>query len=477
MTRGEQRRPGVKDGAGSGGKARSRGGGLSPARRVALEALLAMAGGRFAGDALDEAMAAHRQPLSRADRALATEIAYGVARRQGTLDYYLGHVSRRPLGKLDRPLLQILRAALYELFFLDRVPDRAVVHQAVEAARLHGGEGAARFTNGVLRNLLRQRETIPVPQAGEDPEGYLAIVHSHPRYLVRRWLARFPFQEALALCQANNRVPPLTIRVNRLRAQPHEVQEELAAAGVTAQPGNWLPEALVLEGTAGIGPAHLPNFQNGHYTFQDEASMLVSRVVAPQPGEKVLDACSAPGTKTTHMAELMGDQGRVVAVDIDPHRLAKVTEGARRLGLAAVEARPMDARDLPRHYDAQFDRVLVDAPCTGFGTLTRRPDLRWQKQEEDIAALARLQGEIVAAAAQVVKPGGVLVYTVCTNEPEETYDIVRAFLAGQGNFAPDALAPYLPEPLVSDARDHQLMLWPHRHGTDGFFMARMRRIH
>lgn len=449
--------------------------GLSPARRTALTALLAMAKGRFAGDALDEAMAAAGS-LSPADRALATEIAYGVARRQGTLDYYLGHVSRRPLPKLDRPLLQILRGAVYELFYLDRVPERAVVHQAVEAARLHGGVGAARFANGVLRNLLRQKESIPVPQAEDDPEGYLAIVHSHPPFLVRRWLARFSFEEALALCRANNRVPPLTIRVNLLRARPQQVQEQLAAAGVAARPGRWLPEALILEGTAGYGPAQLPNFRAGHYTFQDEASMLVSRVVAPQPGEQVLDACSAPGTKTTHMAELMGGRGRVTAVDIDPVRLARVTEGARRLGLSIVEARPMDARDLPEHFGPEFDRVLVDAPCTGFGTLARRPDLRWQKQEEDIAALARLQGEIMAAAARVVRPGGALVYTVCTNEPEETYEIVERFLKAHDEFAPDALAPYLPGALAAEAEGHQLMLWPHRHGTDGFFIARLRRL-
>lgn len=418
------------------------------------------------------------QGMGGADRALATEIVYGTARRQGTLDYYLQHVVSRPWAKLDPRLLQILRAGAYELLYLDRVPARAAIHQAVELAKTELSAGAAGFANGVLRTLQRQRSAIPLPSAADDPEGYLAVVHSHPRFLVRRYLQQFSFAEAETLCIANNRVPDLTVRVNRLRSEPAVAAAGLAQAGVTTVPGRWLPEALRLAGTAGQTPAGLPGFQAGDFTFQDEASMLVARVVDPQPGDYVLDACSAPGTKAGHLAELMGDRGRVAAADIDARRLARVAAGSRRLGLNSVTTHRLDARDgtaLAALVDGGFDRVLVDAPCSGLGTLARRPDLRWQKDEADIKALASLQTAILAGAATAVKPGGVLVYSTCTTTKEENFDVVAGFLMARPDFAPAALAPCLPAALAADAVDHQLMLWPHRHGTDGFFIARLRR--
>ncbi|HEY8394051.1 MAG TPA: 16S rRNA (cytosine(967)-C(5))-methyltransferase RsmB [Thermaerobacter sp.] len=445
-------------------------------REAAFLALLAAErGDAYVDQALSRVLA--RSGLPERERSLATELAYGVARRLGSLDWGLARFARRPPARWDPPVRVAIRMGAYQLWHLDRIPAHAAVDESVELVRRHGPAYAAGFVNAVLRAAARVRwEDLPIPPPAADPAGHLAIAEAHPRWLVERWLRRLGAEETAALLAANNRVPVLSARINRLRAEPQGLRQELEQVGAAVQPGRYLPEALRLG--HGVHPAELAAFREGRLTWQDESSMLAVHVLDPQPGETVIDVAAAPGGKSTHIAERMGDRGRVVACDIDAGRLEKVEENARRLGLRSVELLVLDGRRLPDRFAGAADRVLADVPCTGLGVIARRPDLRWRKSPDDIAALAVLQRELLAAAAACLKPGGVLVYSTCTTEPEENQDVVTAFLreAG-GEFTTEDLRPWLPPALRDEpgADEGWIQLWPHRHGVDGFFIARIRR--
>ncbi len=427
----------------------------------------------YASLALGEVLEAY--PADKRERALATELAYGVCRRLNTLDYLIGCFSRRPVAELDPWVRNALRLAVYQIAYLERVPAPAAVNAAVEQARRFANAGAAAFANAVLHGYLRGREAVRFPDPDTDPVGHLSLVHSHPEWLVRRWLARFGFDGARRLLEFDNTAAPVTVRANRLRTTPEDLAARLAAEGVAARPGRWAPEALVIEGFPRL--EELAAFREGLFQVQDEAAILVGRALDPRPGETVLDAAAAPGGKATHIAELMGGRGRVIANDVHPGRLALIEASCRRLGIGCVETVAMDGRDLPGRFAGAADRVLLDAPCSGLGVLRRRPDARWRKSEALIADLAGLQRELLAAAARCVRPGGVLVYSTCTLEPEENGAVVDAFLNGNPDFAPESLAPHLPRELAGEAgvADGRVQLLPHVHGIDGFFITRLRR--
>lgn len=445
---------------------------IAVGRHVALAALLAFRRGQRVDHALAAALSAEA-PLAARDRALATELVYGTVRRLRTLDYVIGQFSSRPPERLDSTVLAALRLATYQILYLERIPAHAAVHQAVEQARLTSKQAAA-FTNAVLRALLRGRDNIDYPDPAEDPVRYLGIVHSHPDWLVRRYLQQFTFSEAAALCAANNENPDVVVRVNSMRSTTEQVTAKLRGVGVAVAPGRYLEQALRVRGQT--APDQLPGFVDGLFTPQDEASMLVARVLAPEPGDRILDACAAPGTKTTHLAELIADRGKIVALDADRRRLSQIAGAAARLRLSSVSCLHGDARQAPRLVGREtMHRVLVDAPCSGLGTLARRPDLRWRKRPPDIKQLAELQSQILAAAAATVLPGGVLVYSTCTTTHEENEAVVTAFIKNHPQFQLEPLAQYLPPGLqdVVDVDGAWVQLWPHRHGTDGFFIARM----
>jgi 16S rRNA (cytosine967-C5)-methyltransferase len=322
------------------------------------------------------------------------------------------------------------------------------VAEAVAQARRHGHAGTAALVNAVLRRAAAE----PAP---EPPD--LPTASSHPKWLVDRWLRRLGREETEALLAADNQPPKVVLRANLTRTTREELRQALAEEGVTAVPGRHAPEALVLQGAA---VPELAVLAAGYCTVQDEASMLAARALQPQPGWTCLDVAAAPGGKATHLAELMGDQGVVLANDLDPQRARLIQAAARRLRLKSVRVRAADARTLPRNWAGRCDGVLADLPCSGLGTLARRPDLRWRKGEADLRALPRLQRELLEAAAACVKPGGVLVYSTCSTEPEENEDVVEGFLAAHPDFRPEGAAT---------------RLWPHRDGTDGFYVARMRR--
>jgi len=439
------------------------------AREVAALVLSRVESGRaFANVLLHHQLTeTHLPPV---DAGLATELVYGTLRHQARVDWTIAGALRYALDELPPRLRAILRTAVYQLLFLERIPARAIVHEAVHLARRHGHAGTAALANAVLRRIADQGER-PLP-AENDPVTRIAVEHSHPGWLVDRWVQRSGIEDTIALCRANNTPAPIYARVNRLRASPDAVIADLAASGVTARP-TPLAEGLRLQGPF---EARHRLVESGVLTVQDLGAMVVAHLLDPQPGETIIDACAAPGGKTTHIAERLADQGRVIACDIHPGKAQALHRRLTHLGLQSVEVVVQDARRLGETLPQVADRVLVDAPCTGLGVLRRRPEIKWRVYAEHLHGMADLQGAILAGAAGAVRFGGMLLYSVCTTEPEESGMVVDQFLEGHPDYELDPTLR-LPEglPALPADRPGMVTLLPHRHGTDGFFIARLRR--
>ncbi len=368
----------------------------------------------------------------------------------------------------------LLRLGAYQVLQLDRVPDRAAVHETVELAKRNGLGRAAGFLNGVLRNLVRHKGSIRYPEAKANPLEHLQHALSLPRWLATRFLRELGDEEALALGAALLQAPPQTLRVNTLKMTRPTFLEALAEAGIEAEAGRFAPEAVTLSAARRDA---LPGDDEGWYQVQDEASMLVAHLLAPRPGERILDACAAPGGKTTHLAALAANEARICALDLHPQRVQLVKEGGRRLGCGKIDARQWDLTTSPDFLaPASFDRALVDAPCSGLGVLRRNPESRWRRREGDIANLAKLQKAILANVAPLVRPGGVLLYSLCTVTPEETDGVVEAFLGSHPEFVRDDLRDSTPRGWHGLFDDRgALRTWPHRHGMDGFYAVRLKK--
>jgi 16S rRNA (cytosine967-C5)-methyltransferase len=464
-------RPAGRAGLAAGGAAR---GGPTRARLLALRVLERVErGAAFADLALHAGLRAGG--LGARDRALATDLVCGTLRWRGRLDYLLGRVIPRPLESLEAPVRTLLRLGAYQLVCQGGVPAPAAVDQAVRAARAIGVERATGLVNAALRRLAREHREIALPSHADDPVGHLVHALSLPEWLARRWIDELGAESAAALAAACNEVPPLAVRANPLRGGRDALLEDLRPRWPEARAARWSPLGVVLG--HGGNPAADPAFAEGRFTVQDEGAQLVVALLDPRAGERALDVCAAPGGKATALAEQVGPAGRVVALDRHPRRLALALRDARRLGLGNLEIHVLDAtRELaPAAPPASFARVLVDAPCSGLGTLRRNPDLRWRAQPGDPEALAPVQLALLRRAADALGPGGALVYSTCTLAPEENEAVVRAFLAERPEYrvAPRERAPEAVRPLLGD--DGFLRCMPHLHGTDGFFAARLER--
>jgi 16S rRNA (cytosine967-C5)-methyltransferase len=423
--------------------------------------------GAFADLALDAALA--RQRLTTRDAALATELTYGTLRWQRYLDWVLAPHSRRPLASLEARVLAAVRVAAYQIVFLERIPPFAAVNDAVSLAGTR--PGIAGFVNAVLRAFVRRgtREREPAPPL--DPVEAIALRCSFPTWLAARWMDRYGPEDARSLMLAMNGRPPLTVRANTLRLSREELARRLGAEEKrTSTSTSYAPEGLMV--THGGGPpASWRVFGEGACAVQDEASMLVAHLVGAAPGDTVADVCAAPGTKTTHLAQLMANRGRLLAFDREPSRLERVSEGAARLGVSIIETGSGSVESLAPRYAASCDAVLVDAPCSNLGVLRRHPEVKWRRHSDELAKSATEQRTILRAAATMVRPGGRLVYATCSLEPEENEEVVRDLLTRRDDLTIDP-PPSFPIPLDMSG---VLRCFPHRHGTDGFTAIRLRR--
>lgn len=440
---------------------------ISPARVEALRVLCRVEEDRaFADLALDAAL--ERARLSPRDRALTTELVYGTLRWQRRLDWILTPHSRRKLERLDTWVRILLRLTAYQLQFFYKVPAWAAVNDAVAIAKRRSTGEAAAFVNAVLRSLTRSGGDLP--PLPDDPLEAAAIRLAFPTWLARRWAERFGLDGAEKLMMALDERPPVTVRVNTLKCSLETLAERLAEEEeVTSHLAAYAPDALELENP---GPAFkFKAFKEGWFTVQDEASILIGHLLGPQPGETVADVCAAPGTKTTHLAQLMENRGRVIAMDKHAARLRLVAKAAARLEVGIVECHGGSAEALAPKFRERCDRVLVDAPCSNLGVIRRHPDVKWLSAESELKVLAERQRRILEAAAIMVRPGGVLVYATCSLEPEENEDVVLPFLAAhrEWQLAPPQDFRVEPEP------SGMLRLLPHRHGTDGFTAFRLRK--
>jgi 16S rRNA (cytosine967-C5)-methyltransferase len=457
----------------------------SPARTAAYNALRAIAGDRAD---LPTALARSRQHLrDDRDRALAAEIVTGTLRWQRSIDHLAVHFARRPLAKLDPDIVLILRLSLYQLLHLDRVPASAVVDDAVDLARAARKPSATGFVNAVLRSTLREKHKLPLPARPAEGDraaalDYLGITHSHPDWLVARWLDRYGLEAAERWVRFNNDTPALTLRANRLETTRDALAAALTEKGVDTVPTRYAPEGLSV--TAG-NPLREPSA--GMFFVQDEASQLVPLLVDARPGERVLDLCASPGGKTTAMAADMegnglgvrgqgvGGRGGIIACDVRERRVRLLRDtvkasGARQIQVVQVSS----AGELP--FAPEFDRVLVDAPCSGLGTIRRDPDIRWKRNESDLAPLASRQRTLLGRAAEVVKSGGRLVYATCSSEPEENEHVIEAFLAGHPSFQlVDLRAEESRVPRELFDGSGMLRTLPSEHGLEAFFAAALVR--
>jgi 16S rRNA (cytosine967-C5)-methyltransferase len=437
---------------------------VAPARRCAYTVLRrCFEQGAYA----DRAMQAEARGLDGRDRALAMRLAYGAIQRRDTLDHVIERLAHRPVARLDPPLLAALRLGSYELLYTGGAPDRAVVSDTVELAKRHGRAGHG-LVNAILRRAAREGPQALLGDLREDTPEHAAVMHSHPEWVARLWWQELGAQNARALLAADNEPGEIALRVNTLCADPARLAGELKVA---THADHLLAEALVLDGPLDLHGSAA--WRSGAIVAQSRAAMLVARVLDPRAGERILDLCAAPGGKSTHIAALMGDEGEVVAVERNPARAKELAETARRLHAHCVRVELSDAR-LTRTADDLFDRVLVDPPCSGLGTLQARADLRWRVTPEQLQEMSTVQAAILLAGARALRPGGVLVYSTCTISPNENERQIEQFLNSNSNFILEDLTVEFPDHAHPRAPNVLLTL-PHRDHTAGFFIARMRR--
>jgi 16S rRNA (cytosine967-C5)-methyltransferase len=402
------------------------------------------------------------------DSAFILELTYGVLRNRSRIDWLLDQYSKQPVSSTDDWTRNILRLGAYQLLFLDRVPASAAVNTSTELAKQYGKKHG--YVNGLLRSLERKKTDLPLP-VDADIAQRLSILHSHPLWLVRRWVTRIGADRTEEVLRQNNKDAPLIIRANSLKGTRDELITRLASQGAEARKSRFSPAGVEILSSPGI--TALEAFREGRGMVQDEAAQLVTQMLAPKPGERVLDACAAPGGKATYLAELMGNRGEIVALESNKKRIDRIRENSDRLGITIIRPKMGDAS---RYKEGLFDRVLIDAPCSGLGVLRRHPDGRWTKTEQAMQERSALQKKILANCAGLLKPGGILVYATCTTEPEENEDVVQDFLAQHPEFTLDDPSPFLPDAAASLVNtDNYFRTFPNAPEMDGFFGARIVR--
>ncbi|MDR6997954.1 16S rRNA (cytosine(967)-C(5))-methyltransferase RsmB [Neobacillus niacini] len=405
------------------------------------------------------------------DIGLLTELTYGTLQRRMALDFFLKPFIKNS-KKLESWVLHLLRLTLYQMVYLDKIPDRAAIHEAVEIAKKRGHKGIAGLVNGVLRSI--QREGLPSLDEINDPIERLSIKTSHPDWLVSRWVKQFGYEKTKEMCEMNILAPLQTARINLEKTTVRECIEELDEEGFLIEKSPVIPEAIrSLKGNLASSKA----FQKGLFTIQDESSMLAAYALGAKVNEKILDACAAPGGKSTHIAEKMQSTGVVYSIDLHEHKVKLIQDNAKRLRLGNIKTIVMDSRQVGEEYPAEsFDRVLLDAPCSGLGVIRRKPDMKYTKKEEDILKLSDIQQTLLRAVSPLVKKGGILVYSTCTVDKEENDKTIKAFLQDHPDFEGDlTFKDRMPESIQPLITDFDLQIFPQDFGSDGFYIAVLRK--
>ncbi len=405
------------------------------------------------------------------DVGLLTELTYGTIQRKMTLDYYL-EPSLTSGKKIESWVRNLLRVTLYQMVYLDRIPDRAAIYEAVEIAKKRGHKGISGMVNGVLRNIQRKglRDLAEII----DPIERLSVATSHPLWLINRWVNQLGFDRTKAMCELNLTAPLQTSRVNLTKISREECVARLENEGYQVQSSTILPEAIkCLKGNLASSKA----FKEGLFTIQDESSMLVAHALDINPNDVILDACAAPGGKSTHIAERLNDTGSVISLDLHEHKVKLINSSAKRLGLNNIQTKALDSKKVQEHYDQEsFDKILVDAPCSGLGVIRRKPDMKYTKKAEDSTRLQEIQIELLNSVAPLLKKGGILVYSTCTIEKEENSVVINSFLDSHQEFSGDpTMKERMPEAIQPLISDYSLQIVPQDFGSDGFFIASLRK--
>ncbi|OPX34925.1 MAG: 16S rRNA (cytosine(967)-C(5))-methyltransferase [Desulfobacteraceae bacterium 4484_190.2] len=411
--------------------------------------------------------------LSQRDRAFTVHLLQGVLRWQLRLDWIIQQNIRFPFRKIEPPVLNILRLALYQIFFMDRVPESAAVNEAVKQAKSIKSNHVVSFVNGILRSICREEGQITFPDRDKDPVRYLSVFYSYPTWLVDKWIRETGIDSTERILSAGNRITGLVIRANMLKVDRPSLIKRLKVEGVECKPTLYSPDGIAVEGLKGPVDG-LDTFKEGLFQVQSEPAQICARLLLPKPGERILDICAGLGGKSTHMAELMGDKGEIVALDMNYKRLLRLVQSSYRLGMSCIQPMVADAvkHTFPMAGRRYFDRILVDGPCSALGTISRHPDAKWIRGEADIRRLSVLQRKILNNAVPLLREEGKLLYVTCTISREENEDVVRDFLGENRRMVLEDMRKSVPDWGLDLIDDHGFFkTLPHDNGMDGFFGA------
>lgn len=426
--------------------------------------------------------------LESVDRRFISFLVLGILENKMLLDYYIRKFSKQRFGKIPNEIVIILRMGIYQIKFMSKVPNSAAVDESVKLAKKVSAE-YGKFVNGILRNFIREGENIQLPDKKRHPATYLSVLYSHPEWLVSKWIKQYGQKFTEELLRSNNQRPNLSLRVNTLKTSPDLYKEKLRAANIGFDESKILKQAVLLNNLNELSVSELPGYTEGEFQIQDESSMLASVLANPKPGDMVIDVCSAPGGKATHIAELMGNKGLVHARDISENKLKIVEENIKRLGAGIINLKLYDAISFDTEIGECADVVLVDAPCSGLGIIRRKPDIKYNKSEEELIELSMLQKQILETSSKYVKKGGTLLYSTCTINSDENEDVINWFLSKNPEFKLASDIEEINQKTINKMesilnktgldlilKKSMITLYPHVHGTDGFFMAKMIKI-
>lgn len=444
---------------------------MSNSREITMEILVDInKNGAYSNKAIDRHL---NKSISSQDENLIRELVYGVLENKIYIDYILSKASKIRVKKIHFQIIEILRTAIYQIIFMDKIPDSAAVNEAVNLAKKFGHKGTIGFVNGVLRSIVREKDSFANIDI-KDKAKYIATKYSHQEYMVKRWIKEYGEDFAEDLCISNNQRPLLNIRVNTLKITKENLLNRLEDMDYDVLEAKYAKDCLIIRNPFRI--TETEEFKKGYFTIQDESSILVGQITNPKKGSLILDVCAAPGGKSTHLAQLMNNKGKILSRDIYDHKIDLIKDNIKRLGVSNIEVQIYDALKLDENLISKVDYCIVDAPCSGLGLIRRKPEIKMNRSEDDISNLIDLQKQIINIAKQYVKVGGILVYSTCTIEPEENINLIREFLQENSSFKLVNIEDeFSCKENLDTLKEGYIQLFPNIHGTDGFFIAKMIR--